>query len=209
MTVVSLKTGAGEGADLVKIGLSDGSFLSVNPCYLSDYGKDLLSWENCGELPPETESMLRFAASCYRAEQSARRLIARAEQNSTGLSFKLGRRGYDSACVSMVISYLAGLDLVNDSRFAERWLRARLARKGGKIPGPRRLKAMLRSRGIGREDADTALDVILDHEAEWALLQSFVRQAPSAGKTGVYSLKNLLKYEGFSSSVLDRYFEDR
>jgi SOS response regulatory protein OraA/RecX len=105
------------------------------------------------------------------------------------------------------MAYFAGLDLVNDGRYAERWLRAKLARKGGKIPGPRRLQAMLMNRGIGREDTGTALENVLDDEAEWALLQSYIKKNPS-GTAGAYSLRRQLKYEGFSASVLDRFFEE-
>jgi regulatory protein len=106
-----------------------------------------------------------------------------------------------------VISYFTGLDLVNDSRFAERWLRARLARKTGKAPGPRQLRAMLMSRGIGRDDADAAFEKVLDNEAEWDLLQAFAKKAPSGEAGGFYPLRSRLKYEGFSSSVLNRFFD--
>jgi regulatory protein len=207
MTVVSLKIGAEEGADLVKIGFSDDTFVLVKPCYLNDHCENPAFWEIGRELSAQEEEVLRFAASCYRAEQAGKRLIARAEQNSAGLSRKLERRGYGSTCVSAVISCFAGLDLVNDSRYAERWLRARLARKGGKIPGPRRLQAMLMSRGIDREDAGTALKSVLDDEAEWALLQSYIKKIPS-GTAGAYSLRSQLRYEGFSASVLNRFFEE-
>jgi regulatory protein len=208
MTVISLKTGAGEGGDVVKIGFSDGSSVSVRSCYVRDYCKDPAVWETGKELSPAEEEALRFAASCYRAERAGRRLIARAEQNSAGLLRKLELKGYDSACVSAVISYFAGLDLVNDSRFAERWLMARLARKTGKTPGPRRLQSMLAGRGIGRDDAGAAIEKVLDSEAEWELLQSFVKKTFPSGTAGVYSLRGRLRYEGFSSSVLNRFFEE-
>jgi regulatory protein len=207
MTVVSLKTGSDEGVDVVTIELSDGSFSPVKLCYLSNYCENPAAWDVGRDLSPAEEEAVRFAAACYRAEQVGKRLIARAEQNSAGLSYKLERRGYDSACVLAVVSYLSGLNLVDDSRFAERWLRARLARKTGKAPGPYRLRALLMSRGIGREDAGAALKRVLDEGAEWALLQSFVKRVP-AGTAGVNSLRGLLKYEGFSSVVLNRFFEE-
>jgi regulatory protein len=209
MTVNLLTIGAEEGADLVKIGLSDGSFVSIKSCYLTDYCENPVSWEIGRDLSSAEEETLRFAASCYRAEQVGKRLIARAEQNSAGLSRKLERRGYDRPCVSAVISWFTGLDLVNDGRYAERWLRARLSRKAGKMPGPRRLQAMLMGRGIGREDAGEALEKVLDDEAEWDLLQVFVKKVPPSGAAGSYSLRGMLKYEGFSASVLNRFFEEQ
>jgi regulatory protein len=208
MTVIALKINAEEGADVVKIGLSDGSSRAVKFCYLHDYCENPAIWEVGREVSPAEEEVLGFAASCYRAERAGRRLIARAEQNSAGLSRKLERRGYGSACVSEVISYFTGLDLLNDSRFAERWLRARLARKTGKTPGPRGLRSMLMSRGIGRDAAGAALEKVLDDEAEWELLLSFVKKAPPVKTSGVYPLRNRLRYEGFSSSIVNRFFEE-
>jgi regulatory protein len=213
MTVVSLKIDAGElvpqteilEQPLVKIGLSDGSSVSIKPCYLHDYCENPAGWEVGKELSSAEEEALRFAASCYRAERAGKRLIARAEQNSTGLTRKLELRGYGSACVSAVVSYLISLDMVNDGRFAERWLKARLVRKAGKTPGPRRLKSMLMSRGISWDDAGAALEKVLDDEAEWDLLQSFVKKT---GTGGAYRLRAQLRYEGFSPSVLNRFFEE-
>jgi len=51
----------------------------------------------------ETEETL---SPSLRAEKIALRLIARAEQCTSGLVRKLERRGFDSACISEVVSKL-------------------------------------------------------------------------------------------------------
>ena len=151
MTVVSLKTGVENGEDLIRFGFSDGTSLSLKPCYLNDYGINPPSWKEGKEISPSEAEALYFAASCYRAERTGMRLIARAEQTAAGLALKLERRGHDSACVSVVVAHFSGLGLLNDGRYAELWLRSRLSRKGGKVPSPRWLSAALANRGIDRD----------------------------------------------------------
>jgi regulatory protein len=208
MTGLFLKTATERGENVIKIGFFDGSSLSLKPCYLSGYCENPVFWEEGREISPLEESALRFAAACYRAERAGMRLVGRAEQTSTGLARKLERRGYDSDCVSAVIARFLDLDLVNNGRYAERWLRSRLARKGGKVPSPRRLSADLANRGIERDTAASSLKETLDIETEWTLLQRFIAQNFPDGNSEGFSLRGRLRFEGFSSSVLQRWFED-
>jgi regulatory protein len=207
MTVLFLKT-VEKGKDFIKLGLSDGSSLSLKSCYLSDYCENPVSWEEGREISSLEERALRFAAACYRVERAGVRLVSRAEQTSTGLTRKLERRGYDSDCVSTVISRFLDLDLVNNGRYAGRWLRSRLARRGGKVPSPRRLSADLANRGIERATAVSSLKETLDSETEWTLLRRFIAQNFPDGDFEGFSLRGRLKFEGFSSSVLRRWFEE-
>ena len=206
MTLVSLKKGSENGFDTARLELSDGSFLSVKACYINDYCRGFHAWEPGRDLSSPEEEALRFAASCYRAEKAGMRLIARAEQRSWGLTVKLERRGFDSACVEAVVSHLAENDFLNDERYSEIWLRNRLSKRTGKPLSPRRLSGMLRNRGINRDIAVSALQKALDCEGEWTLLQRFL--AKKAPPETTYSLRTLLRTEGFSPEVLNRYFEE-
>ena len=209
MTVVSLKTEA--DGELNRIELSDGSLFSFRICYLPPglfnenfsspdavEGKDI----NAAE-----EAAFRHASACLRAEKAALRLIARAEQCTLGLTRKLEKRGHETACVNAVISRLSELRLLDDRRYARLWLasRLRLARS------PRRLLSSLCGRGIDRDDAEAALKTALDEDAEFTLLARFVkrhsRKTAREGETGVRSLKYLLKSEGFSPPVIQRFFD--
>ncbi|GHU66699.1 hypothetical protein FACS189447_08080 [Spirochaetia bacterium] len=210
MNLVSLKIEASGGDYFYKLELSDGTFLSLKPCYLDDYGEDPASWEIGKEFSPSDEEALRFAAACYKAEQAGMRLVGNAEQTRLGLIRKLEQRGHERACVQAVISRFVELDLVNDGRYAEFWLRSKLAKRGGKIPGPKKLSASLGNKGVDRAAISGAFDKVLDEEAEFALLERFLEKNAHSrfplGEEG-YSLRGFLKSEGFSADVLNRYFE--
>jgi regulatory protein len=154
----------------------------------------------------DEEEVFNFASRCLRAEKSALRLIAGAEQCISGMRRKLERRGHEAICVSAVISRLSDLNFISDSRYAQLWLesRMRLARS------PRRLLSSLCTKGIDLDDAKAALKAVLDEETELALLVRFCNKRMRKGKNkseGFSSLKHLLKSEGFSPQVIDRLME--
>jgi regulatory protein len=207
MTIVSIKTGTEE--ELKRIELSDGSFFLLRICYLTGYPSGGIGGPAEGEeISPAGEEVFRFAAACFRAERTALRLVARAEQTVRGLSRKLDRRGFDSACVQAVLRRLGELGVVDDRRFASLWVQARLARRG---ESPRRLLTGLRGRGIGRDDAEAAVKPALDFQNESALLGKYIEKfhlVPDA-EDGGQSLKRRLKSEGFSSGAIQACWEER
>jgi regulatory protein len=202
MTVESLKADAGsETGEVLKIGLSDGSRLSLKIPYLPDEYRETKFFFSGKELSAPEEAALRFAAACYRAERAALRLVARAEQTRRGISLKLQRRGHPGPPVAAVVSRLSSLEILSDERYAARWLRSRLARSG---ESPLRLFAALRRRGIAAAAVEEALGSILDFETETALLEGFLRKRRGPGSGG---LGRLLKREGFSASVIAGFLE--
>jgi regulatory protein len=213
MTLVSLKSGTENGAEFIKITLSDDSSYSLKTCYLSQAALDPFLWENGREISSVEEEDLRFAAACYQAERAALRLIARAEQTETGLSRKLELRGHDRASVSAAVSRLVSLGMIDDERYAGLWIRSRLVRRSGKVPTPRGLSAALRNRGIDSSTVGKVLKNILDTETELALLRRYMEQTPSGAGNSLqarfsgFSPRGILKFEGFSQDVLSIYFE--
>jgi regulatory protein len=214
MTLVALKSGTENGAELIKITLSDDSSFSLKTCYFSQIASDPFLWEAGREISSVEEEDLRFAAACYRAERAALRLIARAEQTETGLSLKLEHRGHDRESVSAVVSRFVSLGLINDERYAGLWIRSRLARASGKVPSPRKLSAALRNRGIDSSTVRKVLKKTLDTETELALLSRYMEcpplgrgNSPHSPSSG-FSPRAVLKFEGFSQAVLAIYFED-
>jgi SOS response regulatory protein OraA/RecX len=203
LIIVSLKA---EKPGTVKLEFPDGASLTASGRYLPDELSSLPEGVCERELSPAEEEAFRFAAACYRAEKKASRLIARAEQFSLGLKAKLMRRGFDTAIASAVVSYFLDSGLVDDGRYAERWIHARLSLK--KAPSPRILFVSLRKRGIDTDTAGKALKKTLDPETEYTLLLRYLEKDISlkAEKTGVFRAK--IKYEGFSSLTLDRYFDE-
>jgi regulatory protein len=217
-TVVSVKSGPALG--ICRIGLSDGSLFSFNTAYLPPVYEAGGFFFVGRELAPEEEEEVRFAAACYRAERAALRLIARAEQTMAGLERKLEHREHPSPCARAAVSRLAELDLVNDQRYAQGWLKLRVGRGHW---SPRQLQNALRGRGIDGDTARAALKAVLSFEVEWALLERYLakqgrreKKFRSFGGEGRSSpgdfrnsfLKQTLKYEGFSSPVIQRFWEE-
>ena len=204
MIIVSLKSEA--KGELNRIELSDGSLFSFRVCYLPPELCDPDTIEG-REITAAEEAAFRHASACLRAEKAALRLIARAEQCTSGLARKLEKRGHEKLCVNAVISRLSELNLLDDNRYAELWLesRLRLARS------PRRLLSSLCGRGIDRDDAEAALKAVLDEDAEMSLLTRFVkrhsRKAARGGETAARPLKYLLKSEGFSPQAIERFLD--
>ena len=214
MTLLSLKAenSRHDGKGIYKAEFSDGtSFLlgseylsgEINPVLLDETG------QNTGinsELTEQEEEAFRFAAACYRAEKSALRLIARAEQNSRGLKAKLELRGYPLAVVNAVVSRLLDRNLLDDRRFAEHWIRSRLST--GKASSPLQLLVSLGKRGIFRDSSRDAMNMVFDEETEYALLLRYLEKAGIRGCKKAISLKTQLKNQGFSSAVITKYFDE-
>ncbi|MDR2094255.1 MAG: recombination regulator RecX [Treponema sp.] len=192
------------GSDICRIGLSDGAMFSFNSCYLPEEYRDPVFWSLGRDLGPSEEDCCRFAASCFRAERQALRLVGRAEQTSRGVFLKLLKRGFSDACARAVIDHLSGLDIVNDQRYAELWLRSRLSRGSS----PRRLLASLRNRGIDRVSVQVACKSVFTVENEFALLVSYIKKNHLEFEDDLHTFKFILKREGFSSIVLENYLEN-
>ena len=153
------------------------------------------------------DEALSFVAACKRAEKAALRLIARAEQNSSGISVKLERRGHDPVVVKAVVSGLLDQNLLNDEKYAELWLRSRLSTSKKNVPSPRWLNISLGKRGIDRNSSQNALEKMLDSETEYALLLKFIEKNRLSEKKLPGSLRSQLKFEGFSPQTIEKYFE--
>jgi SOS response regulatory protein OraA/RecX len=151
------------------------------------------------------EETFPFDADCIKAEKIALRLIARAEQSSSGLAVKLGKRGIDPSIASQVISGLLDKKLLDDQRFAECWIRAHL--RGKKTPSPLWFLVSLEKRGIKREISLSAIDKILDEETEFILLLKYIEKVDIQFKENTGFLKTKLRHERFSSQVIDRFFD--
>jgi regulatory protein len=209
MILVSINSGS--DAELRRVKLSDGSLFSLRTCYRTGvYGEDFdRRFIEGGEISAGEEGALRFAAACLRTERTALRLIARAEQTAPGLALKLKRRGSEPSCISAVLRRLEDLGIVDNRRFAGLWIQSRLARR---VESPRRLLTALRSRGIGQDDAEAALKSLLNFPNESALLRGYIqkhRLLPAEEQAGDRSLKYRLKSEGFSSAVIQDYWEEQ
>jgi regulatory protein len=150
------------------------------------------------------EKDLPIDADRIKAEKIALRLIARAEQNSSGLALKLEKRGVDPSIARQVIAGLLEKKLLDDERFAEGWIRVHQRVK--KALSPLWFLVSLEKRGIKREIALNAIDKIIDEEAEFLLLLEYIEKTDVRFKENTGLLRKKLKYERFSSGAIEKYF---
>ncbi len=94
------------------------------------------------------------AANPAEIREAAIRLLARREHSRFELARKLTRRGWSGPAVEQVIDELADENLQSDERYAESYVRQRVA----KAYGPVRIRAELSERGIDRHQAARALE---------------------------------------------------
>ena len=150
------------------------------------------------------------------AEKSALNLIARAEQCTKGLKQKLEKKKYRSETIQIVLDHLVKLNLLNDSRYAELWLRFRI-NYGAK--GPRMLSERLRAKGINEQTVNAVLALLLTEETEAALLRRCLEKAKrdKKGYAKIFSENNstdsktiryFLKGQGFSPEAIEGYFDE-
>ncbi len=92
--------------------------------------------------------------------EAALRLLARREHSYLELVHKLTRRGWPEAEVEALVDELAGENLQSDERFAESYVRSRVARHYGPI----RIRAELGERGIDRVLAER---ILREQEVDW------------------------------------------
>ena len=187
------------------IGLSDGSLFSIKTSYMSSIYRDNISAILNKDLSLEEEEDVRFAGCCFNAEQSALHLIARAEQSSVNLSFKLEKRGHKKSCVKRVIERLIEEKILSDTRYAEIWLQNRLSRK---IESPRSLVAGLCAKGMSRKDADRVLKSLLSFDEELKLVKKYVEKNSFSIKDEKNMVKAKLKFEGFSTESIEALLEE-
>jgi regulatory protein len=151
------------------------------------------------------EKALPFNADCIKAEKIALRLIARAEQSVCGLTTKLQKRGIDPSVAREVVSSLIDKKLLDDERFAECWIRARLG--GKKAPSPLWFLVSLEKRGLEMGVSLNAINEILDEETEFSLLLAYVGKIDFRFKKNSGFLKAKLRFERFSPEAIDRFFD--
>lgn len=94
------------------------------------------------------------AANPAEVREAALRLLARREHSRFELIRKLLRRGWDDSDVVPVVDELAADNLQSDERYAESYVRQRVA----KAYGPIRIRAELSERGLDRAEITRALE---------------------------------------------------
>ena len=109
-------------------------------------------------------------------------LLARREYSRVELARKLQQKSFDGDDIEACLDALAEQSLQSDARFAESFVRSRIARGQGVI----RIKGELRQRGIDQETLTAALEAVEEREAiDWFELakETLARRYDSPGDT--------------------------
>ncbi|BCB61198.1 MULTISPECIES: regulatory protein RecX [Halomonadaceae] len=109
-------------------------------------------------------------------------LLARREYSRVELARKLQQKSFDGVEIEACLDALAEQSLQSDARFAESFVRSRIARGQGVI----RIKGELRQRGIDQETLTAALAAVEEREAvDWFELakETLARRYDSPGDT--------------------------
>jgi regulatory protein len=202
ITIVSLKTGT--DLDVLRIGLSDGSLFSFRVSYLQTSHQNESLYQLNNTISNEHAEDLREAAACFRCERAALQLVARAEQSSFGIKQKLEKRGHPSRYIKKVLARLINLEIIDDARYAERWLSGKINQLNGT---PLKLLIGLCSRGINRDTASSVLKAALTLDIEYELIQVYIRKK-KLDRDDMFQFKQKLLAEGFSKKAIARLVED-
>lgn len=129
----------------------------------------------------EETSDLMNAGFAFAAEQQAMSYLARCEQSRFMLEAKLAKKSHERVAVQVALDYLEERRLLDDSRFAEAWLRNRMITKA---EGPSRLTAELSKRGVDRNTARDAVAEFFKTVSIDDLFERSVEKLTRLGKSG-------------------------
>lgn len=158
------------------------------------------------EIDDRLAGRIRDAARRREGRAVALRLLQRRLRSRAELETSLRRRGLSRLLAVEIISGLAREGWIDDSRFAQAWVRDRLALRPS---GRRRLRAELLFRGISPTIADDAIASMLTPEGEedLALAQARARFRRIQGLPPPIARRRLvgwLRRRGFGSSAISR-----
>src|SRR6056297_1775284 len=197
-TIDAIKTGA--SGESVQVRLSDSSSFFVPPEILIDLG--LSRGQEVGE---ELRGQLEGAAEVFGAQKKVLELAARREHSQYELRRKLRKRGFSESSITKVIEKMVRLNIIDDERFAESWLRTRLDRKA---EGFLKLKAGLQHRGVHGDLADRVLKKYLTGKVGQRNLEKATEKALLNCGGDEKKFVRRLKNRGFSWNEIKNYSID-
>lgn len=132
--------------------------------------------------------------------ERALKILDYRERSVADLRERLKRDGFSESSIEPVIERLVDLELVNDERFAELYVRTKIAAGWGN----RRIAEGLRRAGISDETAVAAAQTTDADEAEFARALAFaVRKHPSS-RDDASRVANALARRGFGFDIARR-----
>ncbi len=194
-TITALKEGA--SGESVQVLLSDSSSFFVPPHTLIDFGLiiDL-------EVDEALKEHLGAAHELLSAKQKAAELLARREHSRFELYNKLRQREFSDTAINQTLDEYQRLELLNDYRFAEMWIRSRIKRKA---EGVGKIKAALKQKGVDERVAEQVLSQECDAEQQQAALEAATEKVVVKSKGDRDKFIRMLLGRGFSWKQINSY----
>lgn len=160
--------------------------------------------KNGAEFAEEAEEDIIDAGMVFSAESKATEYLSRAEQCRFNLTQKLLKKKYERKYIERALDYLEEKNYLNDRRFALSWLHARSINHA---EGRTKLLAELLSRGISKEDSNSALDAFFAEHSEEAVCEKAFGRFLRRGKTGD-ALFRAMMCAGFPYALVRRIVKE-
>ncbi len=123
------------------------------------------------DLSEEIYNEIEHTVLLKRAKKRALHLLEQMPRTEVQLRKKLEQNGYSQGNVEEAITYVKSFGYINDSIYAESYVRAHYDRKSR-----RELMFQLREKGIKEEDIIHALDHIIAEQGESSAVQRAIRR---------------------------------
>jgi regulatory protein len=190
----------GVGREKTRIHLSDGSSFIllkeiVERAALTE--SDKLSRQALQDLLEQSDQL--------EAEGKALDLITRSPHSRERLKLKLLKKDFSLSSVNRALDRMEELGYLDDARFAEEWLRMRIARHP---EGRRSLLAGLLNRGINSSLAGELVNRIVTREVEEDCAKRLMEKHSVFGSLPRDKLARRLSSRGFSPSVIRQLIEE-
>lgn len=194
-TITALKEGA--SGESVQVLLSDSSSFFVPPHALVELGLKLDL-----EVDEALKDRLTRAHELLAAKLKAAELLARREHSRFELRNKLRQRRFSEDSIKQTLDEFQRLELLDDYRFAEIWIRSRIKRKA---EGEGKLKAALNQKGIEASLAEQVLSREFDSTQQQAALETATEKVLVKSKGDRDKFIRMLLGRGFSWKQINRY----
>jgi regulatory protein len=142
----------------------------------------------------------------YKIKEQALTLLTYRMRSKKELIDRLKKKGGEVSLINEVIKELERVDLINDTKFAELWVRER-----SKLYGPIRLRSELLGKGIDKEIIDKVLDKFDERTLSEHLAKQWLRKnknlSPIVAKRRLFNFlaRRGISYETIKSIGLLNY----
>ena len=167
--------------------------------FISDSDYRVFPFRKGDAITPDVVENLEKGHKLILCRSKALSLLDLAEHSAFMLRTKLRQRGFEAPVVESVIAQLKEKNYLDDRRFAEVWVRSRLKRNPA---GKSVLVSGLRAKGVGLQDAEEAVDGLLDEEALLEGARKVYNKAALKKNCTPDKIRAAMVQKGYSLSVI-------